>query len=170
MEIPAKSTHRLSAAFAVGLGTTLFFLAFLSPVIYPVDGLSMLAVAESLLTHGSVTVPKSLGMVGLGGLYYSKWYPLLSFLALPLVGLGMIFGHVMHLPPHFTAGAFALILPPILVGTTTGVVVMLASRLGASRRGSILAAIGFAFGTVALVLAREFFAEPLLALITAVAI
>jgi hypothetical protein len=170
MESPVKLTHGLSAAFVVGLGTTLFFLAFLSPVIYPVDGISMLAVAESLMMHGSLTVPKSLGMAGLGGLYYSKWYPLLSFLALPLVALGMVFAHLMHLPTHFTTEAFALILPAVLVGTTTGVIVELASRLGASRRGSVAAATGFAFGTVALVYAREFFAEPLLTLITAVTI
>ena len=130
----------------------------------------MLAVSESLVTHGSLTVPKAMGMAGVGGFYYSKWYPLLSFVALPLVVPGLIFAHLMHLPPHFMAGAFALILSPLLTGTTTGVVVMLASRLGASRRGSIVAAIGFAFGTVALVYAREFYAEPLLALITVVAI
>jgi hypothetical protein len=160
-------THR---AVAIGLGTALFFLAFLSPIIYSIDGISMLAVTESLLTHGSVAVPKWLGVVGRGGLYYSKWYPLLSFLAVPLVAVGRVFAHLMHLPPHFTAGAFALILPPVLVGATTGMVMMLASRLGASQRGSIVAAIGFAFGTIALVYAREFFAEPLLALITVAAI
>jgi hypothetical protein len=160
----------LRTAVVVGLGTTLFYLAFLSPVIYAVDGISMLAVSESLVTHGGLTVPKAMGIAGLGGFYYSKWYPLLSFLALPLVALGMTFAHLMHLPPHFMAAVFALILSPVLIGATTGVVVMLASRLGASRRGSILAAIAYAFGTVALVYAREFYAEPLLALITVVAI
>jgi hypothetical protein len=166
MEIPVKS------AAAVGFGTALFFLAFLSPIIATLDGVSMLYVAESIVKHGSLAVPKSprLGVVGLGGLYYSKWYPLLSFLALPLVALGTLFAHLMHLPPHYIAGAFALMLPPVLIGATTGVVVMLASRLGASQRGSILAAISFAFGTIALVYAREFFAEPLLALITVTAI
>jgi hypothetical protein len=87
-----------------------------------------------------------------------------------LVALGRIVAHLTHLPPHFVAGAFALTLPPVLVGATTGVVVKLGSRLGASRRGSVAAATGFAFGTIALVYARDFFAEPLLALITAVAI
>ncbi len=46
---------------------------------------------------------------------------------------------------------------------------MLASRLGASPQGSVLAAVAFAFGTIAVVYAREFFAEPLLALITVAA-
>ncbi|HWX27062.1 MAG TPA: glycosyltransferase family 39 protein [Steroidobacteraceae bacterium] len=168
--MPLLVQVRTRTALAVGSGTTLFYLAFLSPVIYAIDGISMLAVTESLLTHGSVAVPKALGIEGLGGLYYSKWYPLLSFLVLPQVALGMTLAHLMHLPPHFMAGSFALILPPVLIGATTSVVVMLAARLGASQRGSIVAAIGFAFGTVALVYAREFFAEPLLALITAVAI
>jgi hypothetical protein len=157
-------------AGAVGLGTTLFFLAFLSPVIYSGDGLSMLAVAESLVTQHSFAVPKSLGIPGVGGLYYSKWYPLLSVLAVPFVGVGTIVARLTHMPVHYTVGAFALILQPILVGGTTALVVMLSSRLGSSRRGSVLAAIGFAFGTVALVYAREFFADPLLALITVAAI
>src|SRR5207245_6134506 len=56
------------------------------------------------------------------------------------------------------------------MGVTTGVVVMLALRLGASQPESVLAATAFAFGTIALVYAREFFAEPLLALMTVVAI
>ncbi len=158
------------AAATVALGTALFFLAFTSPIIYSVDGISMLAVAESIVTHGSFAFPNSLGMLGRGGLYYSKWYPLLSFLALPLVALGTIFAHLMHLPPHYTAALFALVLPPILVGATTGMVMMLASRIGASQRAGILAAIAFAFATIALVYAREFFAEPLLALITVSAI
>ena len=130
-------------AGAVGLGTTLFFLAFLSPVIYSVDGLSMLAVAESLVTQHSFAVPKSLGIPGVGGLYYSKWYPLLSVLAIPFVGVGMIVARRTNMPVHYTVGAFALILQPILVGGTTVLVVMLSSRLGSSRRGSVLAAIGF---------------------------
>ena len=153
-------------AGAVGLGMTLFFLAFLLPVIYSVDGLSMLAVAESLVTQHSFAVPKTLGVPGVGGLYYSNWYPLLSVLAVPFVGLGMIVAHLTHLPVHFVVGAFAMILQPILIGGTTGLIVMLSSRLGSSRRGSVLAAIGYAFGTVALVYAREFYADPLLGLIT----
>jgi hypothetical protein len=166
LSCPSVKLHR---AGAVGLGTAFFYLAFLSPIIYSIDGISMLAVSESLVTHGSLAVAKSLGVVGRGGLYYSKWYPLLSFLALPLVAVGTFFAGFTHLPPHFMAGAFALMLPPVLVGATTGMVMMLASRLGASHQGSILAAIGFAFGTIALVYAREFFAEPLLALITVTA-
>jgi hypothetical protein len=166
----SKVRHIWVLASAVGLGTTVFFLAFLSPVIYSVDGLSMLAVAESLVTQHSFAVPKPLGISGVGGLYYSKWYPLLSVLAVPFVGLGMIVARLTHLPVHYAVGACALILQPILIGGTTSLVVMLSSRLGSSRRGSVLAAIGFAFGTVALVYAREFFAEPLLALITVAAI
>jgi hypothetical protein len=88
MKIRPLANHVPSAAIVVGLGTALFFLAFLSPVIYPVDGISMLAVAESIVTHGNTTVPRSLGAAGLGGLYYSRWYPLLSFLALPWWLLG----------------------------------------------------------------------------------
>ena len=43
---------------------------------------------------------------------------------------------------------------------------LLARRLGATTRGAILAALGFAFGTIAPVYSRLFFADPLLALLT----
>ena len=153
----------------VALGTTLFFLAFLSPVINSLDGLSMLAVTESLVRHGSVAVPKSLGIPGVGGLYYSWWYPLLSVIAAPFVICGFALARLSHLPPHFVAAAFASVLPAVLIGVTTGLVVRIAARLGAGGRASVIAAIAFAFG-IALVYAREFMADPLLALVTAAAI
>jgi hypothetical protein len=157
-------------ARTVGLGIALFLLAFLSPVIYGIDGISMLAVAESLVTHWSLAVPSDYGIAGVGGLHYSKLYPLLSLLAIPPVALGAVVARLMHLPVHFTAEAFALILSPILVAAAASLVMMLARRLGGSRQGSILAAVSFVFGTIMLVYAREFFAEPLLALMTVAAV
>jgi hypothetical protein len=45
-------------ARAVGLGAALFLLAFLAPVIYDIDGISMFTVAESLVTRGTSRFPK----------------------------------------------------------------------------------------------------------------
>ena len=127
----------------------------------------MVAVAESMVTgHGfSVPIP-GLGAPGRHGLYYSVWYPLLSALALLPVAIGVFASHRLGLPQHYVAAMFALTLSPILTAASALMVSLLARRLGATSRGSILAALGFAFGTIAMVYSRLFFADPLLALIT----
>lgn len=127
----------------------------------------MVAVAESLVTKHGFTVPiPGLGAIGRHGLYYSMWYPLMSILALPPVAIGVFVSHRLGLPQHYVAAMFALTLSPILAAATALMVALLARRLGATTRGSILASLAFAFGTIALAYSRLFFADPLLALLT----
>jgi hypothetical protein len=150
----------------LGAGLSLVYLAFLAPGIYSLDGNSMLAVAESLVEHRSVTVPAGLGIAGRGGIFYSSWYPLLSFLAVPLVAVGVAAARLLHLPAHFVAAVCALVLPALLSAAAAALVGLVALRLGSSERGAWLAAMSYALGTIALVYARTFFAEPLLAFLT----
>ncbi|HVB82197.1 MAG TPA: hypothetical protein VNE82_19875 [Candidatus Binataceae bacterium] len=153
------------------IGVCLVYAAFFPVVIYSVDGNSMVAVAESLVTGHGFTVPISgLGVIGRHGLYYSSWYPLLSVLASPPVAIGVFLSHRLGLPQHYVAAMFALTLSPILTAATVLMVALIARRLGATTRGSMLAALGFGFGTIALVYSRDFFADPLLALLTAAGI
>jgi hypothetical protein len=148
-------------------GICLVYLAFFPAVIYSMDGNSMIAVSESLVTgHGFAVPVAGLGVIGRHGVYYSRWYPLLSILALPLVGIAIFASHHLGLPQHYVAALFAVILSPILTAVSALMVVLLARRLGATTRGAILAALGFAFGTIAPVYSRLFFADPLLALLT----
>ena len=160
--------HRLGepAALSCTIGIWLVYAAFFPAVIYSVDGNSMVAVSESLVTGHGFTVAPSLGALGRHGFYYSIWYPLLSILALPPVAIGVYVGHRLGLPQHYVAAVFALTLSPILTAATALMVSLLARRMGASTRGSIFAALGFAFGTIALVYDRLFFSGPLLALLT----
>ncbi|MGQ0792542.1 MAG: hypothetical protein ACT4NX_00435 [Deltaproteobacteria bacterium] len=146
-----------------GLGVAMIYLAFLPPAIYSVDGNSMLAVSESLATRGDFTVPPWLGNVGADGRYYSIWYPLLSIAALPFVAAGLRIGGFLDLPPHYVAAVAAVGLNILLTSATASIVALLALRLGSGARDAFIAALGFAFGTIALVYARNFFAEPLLA-------
>jgi hypothetical protein len=88
-----------TVAAAVGLGTALLLLAFLSLVIYPIDGNSMLEVSVSLVTKGNFTVSPGMGTVGINGAYYSNWYALLSILATPLVALAILIAHLSTYPP-----------------------------------------------------------------------
>src|SRR6202020_3037730 len=84
-------------ARSLGLGIAFFLLAFLSPVIYDIDGISMVEVAESIVLRGSFAVSSNCGIAGIGGLYYSKFYPLLSVVAIPLVGLGALAARLTNL-------------------------------------------------------------------------
>ena len=149
------------------IGTGLALAAFFPALVYSVDGNSMIAVAESLATGRGFTVPSAgLGALGRYGLYYSKWYPLLSLIAAPVVALGVLVSHRLALPQHYVAALFAVTISPVIAAATVLEVARVARRLGASTRGALLAALAFAFGTIALTYSREFFADPLLALIT----
>ncbi len=164
-----RAIHRkVWLALAGGIG--LIFLALLPPGIYSVDGNGMLAVAESLVAHHSLNVPPDLGMAGRGGLFFGKWYPLQSLLAVPFVAAGTAAAHLLHLPPHYVAAIFSLVLPVAFTAATTALVALIALQLGSSWEGALLAAMTYAFGTVAMVYARSFYAEPLLALLTAASI
>lgn len=160
------------APTAIALGVFVFCLAFLSPLV-GLDGQSMIWVSESLITRHSVALPADspyaplIGTIGRGGQLYSNHYPLLSIVALPFVGTGLALGHFLHLPPHYVAGIFALVLSCVLTAGSVYLTALLALRLGASPRGAVLSSLAFAFGTIAWVYSRDFFAEPLLALLTA---
>lgn len=157
----------LKMSLALGIGVSLIYLAFLKPGIWGYDGNDMLEVAKSLVTRQSFAVPKGIGVLGRDGQYYSIRYPLLSILAVPFVSVGLALAHLLNLPPHYIAAVCALLLPLLLTAGTTILVALIALRLGSTKPGAYLAALSFAFGTTALVYAREFFAEPLLAFLTA---
>lgn len=150
-------------ASVLGFALGLMYLAVLPPGNFSVDGTSMIAVAESVVTRGTFTVPPELGKPGVDGQYYSAWYPLASVLAIPFVAAGLAIGDKLGLPAHYLAIICALLLPALLTAATSSLVFLLSLRLGASGRAALLAAIAYALGTIALVYARTFFAEPLLA-------
>lgn len=154
-----RRTVRLGSAIA------LVYLAAVPISIWGVDGNSMLAVAESIVLRGSVAVPPNLGMVGVDGQVYSSWYPLLSVLAIPFVAVGHLLGRAFGVSGHFAAGLAGLVLVALLSAAVAALVHPLALRLGAGRRGAVTATLAYAFGTIALVYTRSFFAEPLLALL-----
>jgi hypothetical protein len=159
-----------SQPILITAGFTLIFLALLAPGIYSVDGNAMLAVSESLVTHRGFTVPEGLGVPGVGGRIYSHWYPLLSILDVPFAYLALLASQVTRLPFHYLAAVFSLPMMGALTAATAGIVALLAKRLGATGKGAWLAAVAFCLGTVALAYGRTFYAEPLLAFLTAAAL
>ena len=154
-------------AWSLALGTALIYLAFLPPGIYSLDGNSMLAVAESLVTHHTLSVPPGLGVSGRNGQIYSSWYPLQSLLAVPAVVAASLASRFLHVPLHFVAAAFAGVLPALFTAATVALVALISLQLGSTFHGARRAALCFAAGTIALVYARSFYAEPLLSALVA---
>jgi hypothetical protein len=146
----------------IGLGIGLIYAAFIPPFVPDVDGNAMLEVAVSLVRNHNFRASPETGALGVDGYYYSKWYPLLSVLAVPFVAVGLAIGSALHLPEYYVAGACALTLSTLLTAASASFIVLLALRLGGDRQMACLAALSFAFGTIALTYAGSFFAEPLL--------
>ncbi len=152
---------------ALGVGITLIYLAFLKPGIWGHDGNDMLQVSISLITKGSFALPDGLGVQGADGQYYSVRYPLLSIVAIPFTAVGLVLASVLGLPVNYVAGVCVLVLSVLLTAGCAVFVALIALRLGSKPKLAYLAALSYAFGTVALVYSREFFAEPLLSFLTA---
>src|SRR5665213_1520202 len=107
-------SHKPPKAFMLMVGAALIYLAFLPAGIYSIDGNSMLAVAESVVSHGTITVPANIGVPGRGGAIYSALYPLQSILAIPFVAVGTAFAP--QGARHYVAALFASVLPILMYG------------------------------------------------------
>jgi hypothetical protein len=130
----------------------------------------MIAVADSLITRHNVSVPPGLGLPGRDGLLYSSWYPLQSVLAVPVVAVAIKASSVFHVPVHDTESLAVTVLPATYTALTVPLVFELALLFLSSASGAWLAAITYGFGTIALVYTRDFYADPLLALLVALAL
>jgi len=164
----SAAKHRVAtrrrALFAFA-GTLLIYLAFLPPGIYSVDGYSMLMTAESLATRQSFVVAD--GVVGKDGRTYSPWYPLQSVLAVPVVAPAVKLAGALHLPVHYVESFAVAVLSALYTAVTVALVYLLALLLGSGPPGAWLAAVAYGFGTIALVYTRDFYADPLLAMLMA---
>jgi hypothetical protein len=157
-------------AWGLALGTGLIYLAFLPPGIYSIDGNSILAVAESIVTQHNLTVPAGLGIPGRDGQIYSSWYPLQSVLAVPFVMTAALASRFLHAPLHFVAAALVGVMPAVFTATTVALVALISLQLGCTLLAARRASLCFAVGTIAMVYARTFYADPLLSLLVAAGI
>lgn len=151
-------------------GAWFIYLAFLSSGVYSIDGYSMLAVADSIVTHHNVTVPAGLGIPGRYGQIYSTWYPLQSVLAVPVVAGALKASSMLQIPTHYGESLAVTVLPALYTALTVPIVYLLALSLGSEDMGAWIAAIAYGFGTIALIYTRDFYADPLLSLLVAVSL
>jgi hypothetical protein len=151
-------------ALRLGGAVALFLLLVGQAQVTVLDGSSMLAVAQSIVHHGSLSVPPELGVVGHDGMtYYSKYglaLPLLSIVPVLLAQpIGAITGRV-----DLIEAAAAATLMPLIAGALAGALYRLGRRLGAPPGAAGLVAAGTVLGTYLLPYGRDFFTEPLVAL------
>lgn len=165
---PARpARHPLLLVFC---GLALIYVMLIAPGVYSTDGNSMFAVAYGLANGLHTSVPCSVGGLNSATTCYSEWYPLLSFLAAPLVWVGDAVGRSSGLNGVYVAKEFALLVPALAGAGAATLCGALAGKLGASRRGMVGASIAVALGTELLTYERTFFAETLGAFLTALAV
>lgn len=142
-------------------GLALILLSIALPLSYGVDGGSMLAVAESIVTDGDLTVPCAAGQ---SGPCYSTFYLLQSLVLVPFVAVGRVLGELGGVPPLYGGRAVAMVLPALCTAGAGTFTYALATELGASRRRALGAAPAFVFCTIAVTYSLTLFAAPLGAL------
>ena len=120
----------------------------------------MLAVSQSIVHHGALSVAPQSGVMGCGGHYFAKYGIGLSLLAVPFVAFGdlvsVIAGNQVRLESFFAAP-----LVPLIMVVLAASLFRTTRRLGAGFRWATVIAVGSAFGTYALPYGKDFFAEPL---------
>jgi hypothetical protein len=159
--VPAREERKL--AVRLGAAVALFLLLAAQAQVTVLDGSSMLAVAQSIVHHGSLSVPPALGVAGDDGLYFSKYGLLLSLLSVPAVALVQPLGLVTDRLDLLEAAA-ASSLMPLISGALAAALFVLGRRLGAPRPAALLVAAGTVLGTYLLPYGHDFFTEPLVAL------
>jgi len=159
----APALEDRKVAVRLGGAVALFLLLVGQAQVTVLDGSSMLAVAQSLVHHGTLAVSPDVGVRGHDGAFYSKYglaLPLLSIVPVAIVQpLGAITGRV-----DLWEAAAAASLMPLIAGALVAALYALGRRLGAPRRAAALVAAGTVLGTYLLPYGRDFFTEPLVAL------
>jgi hypothetical protein len=155
-------TRRVAGLLAVAIAA--FLLLFQQGQITVSDGATMYQATKSI-SHGSLSIPAqdSNGVEGLGGEHYSKYGIGLSVLAIPPYLLGQAAASVVGHQERVEQAAVASLMP-LIAALLAVAVFLLARRLGASKRSSVLVGAGAVLGTYALPYGKDFFAEPLTAL------
>jgi hypothetical protein len=151
-------------AIRLGGAVALFLLLVGQAQVTVLDGNSMLAVAQSIVHHASLSVPADLGVTGHDGVtHYSKYGLLLPLLSVVPVLAAQPIGALTGRVDLVEAAAAASIMP-LVAGALAAALFALGRRIGAPRAAAALVAAGTVLGTYLLPYGRDFFTEPLVAL------
>jgi hypothetical protein len=152
------------------VGVTAVFLIFQEGAVTGYDGITMYQVAKSIVEQGNVSISGEWNTLpGRNGLEYGRYGLGLSLVAAVPVVLAEPLAASLEDPEQLLEAAASAVMPLI----TAGLIVALYSlgrRLGARPQAALLSAIGGVVGTFFLPYSKEFYAEPLAALLVTVAI
>ncbi|MBI3534715.1 MAG: hypothetical protein HY072_04435, partial [Deltaproteobacteria bacterium] len=151
----------------ISFGIFLFLISIIPPVNISVDGNSMFWVGVNLVTQQSFESSSLLGAIGVGGKYYSIWYPLLSLIEIPFIACGFFVAKLMHLEAYKIniALVFCFLLQTLLVTFTSFFFFLILKKINFNFKNSFLLTLGLVFGTYYLVYVRSLFADCLLTFI-----
>jgi hypothetical protein len=143
------------------------------------DGRATLATSRSLLTHRTLAVDAAFASdegygprarIGLDGRAYAKAGLGLPIAELPFVATGLLMSTLAGLPEAQTLAALLSLLNPLVSACAAIIVYRLCQTVGCSPLAALLAAIAYAFGTLAWVYAGVDGTEPLQALCLALSL
>ncbi|HEX8155795.1 MAG TPA: hypothetical protein VF526_00300 [Solirubrobacteraceae bacterium] len=158
---PAREDRQVAVRLGGAVALALLLLGQAQVTV--LDGSSMLAVAQSIVHHGTLAVPAPLGVPGHDGLSYSKYGLLLPLLSVIPVLVAQPLGALMGRLDLWEAALAASIMP-LVAGALAAALYVLGRRLAATRAAAALVAAGIVLGTYLLPYGRDFFTEPLVAL------
>lgn len=158
---PAREDRQVAVRLGSALALVLLLLGQAQVTV--LDGSSMLAVAQSIVHHGTLAVPAALGVPGHDGLSYSKYGLALPLLCLVPVAVAQPLGALAGRLDLWEAALAASIMP-LVAGALGAALFLLGRRLGAPRAAAVLVAGGTLLGSYLLPYGRDFFTEPLVAL------
>lgn len=153
------------------LAMACLFLLFHEGAITVSDGHSMYETTKAFVERGEIDVPADAGVRGPDGKHYSKYgvgLPAISILPYALArpvarSLGGSRGEIL-------SQAAVSVTIPLITAALVVALYLLARRLRASTRSSLLVAIGSVAGTFVLPYSKDFLSEPLTALCMVLAI
>ncbi len=162
-----KKTSRLPIATAIFLFLASVYLLTYSGEFHSIDEVSMFAVTENLVKHGTFDTNQMLwasgwlpaqNSIGTSGDYYSKKSIGQSLAASPLYWAGL------HLLPAVGLVQITMLTNVLITALTGAMIFLLLIELGFSLRTGVAGSMAFGLGTSAWPYAKTFFGEPLAAL------
>ena len=157
--INKPTAHDRSIAFLIGGFLLACYLLTYTGVIQSSDGLSMFATTESMVRNGEIDSNQLLwmglqqGAFGPDGSLYGRKGVGMALLALPLVWVALKWAALGLVQT-------ALLLNPILIAWTGGLVYRAGRRLGWSQQVAVITALVFGLATLAWPYAQTFFSDP----------
>lgn len=115
------------------------------------------------LSHGSLSVPCSVGAPGVGGECYSTFYPLQPLLAAPIVWLANLGAGAFGASGEGVAASAVHLVPVCAAAGSALLARRIALEWGASPRAAWIAPLALLLGTQMIMYSRSFFAESLAA-------